>query len=91
MLIKSTLLNLTTYMFSCGLAPVMVVEEIEKIIRLFLWGTSEGKRKIHLVSFEGFAYHWSLEDWALKGFGKMFPSFVNGFGDLRKIIYGFVF
>lgn len=53
MLINSTLLNLPVYMFSCRLAPVTVVDEMEKIIRLFLWGTSEGKRKLHLVSFEG--------------------------------------
>lgn len=53
MLIMATLQNLPVYMLSSKIAPVKVVEEIEKMIRLFLWGTREGKRKIHLVSFEG--------------------------------------
>lgn len=35
------------------LAPVTVVEEVENIIRCFLWGTSKGERKMHLVSFKG--------------------------------------
>lgn len=52
-LIKSTLLCLPVYMFSCRLAPVSIIDAIEKIVRLFLWGTSDGKRKMHLVAFEG--------------------------------------
>lgn len=52
-LIMSTLQNISVYMFTCRLAPVSVIDEIEKIVRLFLWGTSDGKRKMHLVSFEG--------------------------------------
>lgn len=52
-LIMATLQNLPVYMLSSRIAPVKVVEEIEKMIRLFLWGTREGKRKMHLVSFEG--------------------------------------
>lgn len=52
-LISSTLLNLPVYMFSSRLVPVTVVEELEKIVRRFFWGSKEGKRKIHLVSYEG--------------------------------------
>lgn len=40
-------------MFSSRLVPVTVAEELEKIVRLFLWGSKDGIRKIHLVSFEG--------------------------------------
>lgn len=50
-LILSKLQNLLVFMLSSRLAPVSIVEELEKIIRLFLWCTKEGK-KIHLVSFE---------------------------------------
>lgn len=30
-----------------------VIEELERIIRKFFWGTKEGKSKVHLVSYEG--------------------------------------
>lgn len=39
-LIKSTLQNLSVYLLSCRIVPVTVVEEIEKIMRKFLWGHS---------------------------------------------------
>lgn len=45
--------KLPVFMFSSRLAPVSIMEEIEKIVRLFLWGTRDGVRKIHLLSFEG--------------------------------------
>lgn len=50
-LIKSMLQNLPVYALSCCLIPVLVLEEIEKTIRRFLWGKTDGKMKPHLVSF----------------------------------------
>lgn len=54
MLIIATLQNLPVYMLSSRLGLVKVVEEIEKMIRLFLWGTIEGKK--HLVYYEGVCF-----------------------------------
>lgn len=53
MLIKSTVQNLSVYLLSCRLVPVKVIDEIGKLIKRFQWGAKDGKKKNHLVSFEG--------------------------------------
>lgn len=58
-LILCTLQNLPMFVLSLRLAPVTMVDELEKIIRLFLWGMKEGKCIIYLVAFEGIFF--SLE------------------------------
>ncbi|CAL5382198.1 unnamed protein product [Camellia sinensis] len=51
-LIKSVLDSLPGYYFSIFKLPKGVAREIEKIKATFLWGSSELKRKIHLVSLK---------------------------------------
>lgn len=51
-LVKAVLGNLPTYFMSLFRAPKRVVESLEKIRRRFLWGGSEGNRKINWVSWE---------------------------------------
>ncbi|CAM8953600.1 unnamed protein product [Rhodiola kirilowii] len=48
-LIKSALCNLPLYYASMYKMPVAVANELEKIQRRFLWGSSDLKRKIHYV------------------------------------------
>lgn len=64
--IKSTLQNLPVYLLSCRFVPVCIVEEIEKLIPRFLWGTTEGKDKFHLVAFEGICLPFDLGGLGLK-------------------------
>ncbi|KAL9666964.1 hypothetical protein QQ045_001308 [Rhodiola kirilowii] len=50
-LIKSALSNLPLYYASMYKMPIAVVEEMEKIQRRFLWGSSDVRRKIHYVKW----------------------------------------
>lgn len=51
-LVKSTLSNLPIYYMSLFKIPVAVANKIERIQRQFLWGDSEGKKKLHLVKWD---------------------------------------
>ncbi|PSR84913.1 Endonuclease [Actinidia chinensis var. chinensis] len=51
-LIKSTLSNLAIFFMSLFKMPMTVAQELEKIQRQFLWGDSEGKKKLHFLSWE---------------------------------------
>lgn len=51
-LIKSVLANLPIYLLSSRLIPSIVVHEIEKLIRQFLWGSTDGVKKFHFVVWE---------------------------------------
>ena len=51
-LIKSTLSNLPTYFLSLFPIPANVANQIEKILRNFLWGNSEEEVKFHLVKWD---------------------------------------
>lgn len=62
-LIKSTLQNLPVYLLSCRIVPITVVEEIEKIIKRFLWGTGDGKKKFISYLLKEFVYPLSLGVW----------------------------
>lgn len=44
----------------------MVINELEKIIQRFLWGTTDGVDKIHLVAFEGVCLPYELGGLGLK-------------------------
>lgn len=50
-LIKSTLESILVYMCSLMVIPSSIVQEIEKIVQNFLWGTTLDKRKFGLVSW----------------------------------------
>ncbi|XP_019427208.1 PREDICTED: uncharacterized protein LOC109335529 [Lupinus angustifolius] len=54
-LIKSVLNSLSIYFFSFFKAPVVVILELEKIQRSFLWGRGEDRRGVHWMS-------WSKSD-----------------------------
>lgn len=49
-LIKSVFANLPIYVLSLFQAPKTVSNQIEKIMKDFLWGSSREKKKIHWVS-----------------------------------------
>ncbi|KAF5798708.1 hypothetical protein HanRHA438_Chr07g0306431 [Helianthus annuus] len=51
-LIKSVLSNLPIYYLSLYKAPVEIVEQIERLMRSFLWGGSNGVNKMHWVSWD---------------------------------------
>nr|KAJ0196777.1 hypothetical protein LSAT_V11C700381330 [Lactuca sativa] len=51
-LVKFVLGNLPTYYLSLFKALSGILEEMEKIRRIFLWGGCEDKRKIHWVSWD---------------------------------------
>lgn len=51
-LLISTLSSLPVYMLSAVLLPSTVAKEMEKIMGRFLWGTTEGKKKYHLLSWD---------------------------------------
>lgn len=48
-LIKSTLATFPIFMLSLLVLPASVEEELESIMREFLWGSSTGKKKYHLL------------------------------------------
>lgn len=51
-LIKSVLEALPIYYFSLYRAPNQVIQSLEKMMRSFLWGGDENKRKINWLSWE---------------------------------------
>ncbi|KAJ0582905.1 putative RNA-directed DNA polymerase [Helianthus annuus] len=51
-LIRSVLESLPTYFFSLYRAPVKVVQDLESIIRKFLWGGSSEVNKVHWVAWD---------------------------------------
>lgn len=80
-LIKSVLHNLPVYLLSCRLVPVTVLYEIEKIIRIFLEGSTCSEKKLHLVSFEGLCLPFDLGSLGLKRLREVnLFFFLNGFG-----------
>ena len=36
----------------CAYLPINICNKIDMIVRKFLWGTSEEKRKMHLVNWD---------------------------------------
>lgn len=52
MLIKSSLASLPIHLLSLFTVPVSIVEKMEEIMRNFLWGTTNEKKRYHLLSWE---------------------------------------
>lgn len=51
-MIKSNMSNMPIYYMSMFKMPAAAANRLEKIQRRFLWGDSEGRRKIHLLSWD---------------------------------------
>ncbi|KAL2924062.1 hypothetical protein RDABS01_015553, partial [Bienertia sinuspersici] len=51
-LISSTLSAIPIYSMQCLALPVSCLDRIEKIMRDFFWGSSDAKRRLHLVGWE---------------------------------------
>lgn len=52
MLLKSTLASFPVIMLSIFVIPYSIADEIERIIRNFLWGSTVKQRKFHLLAWE---------------------------------------
>ena len=51
MLIKATVTSIPEYIMQCHKLPVKVCEEVNKLVRDFLWGSTVDKKKMHLVGW----------------------------------------
>ncbi|KAJ1443560.1 ribonuclease H [Sesbania bispinosa] len=51
-LAQSCIYSITSYILQGVVIPVSTCDEIEKICRDFIWGSSQGQRKCHLISWE---------------------------------------
>lgn len=51
-MLRSVLESVTTYYLSLFQAPKLVVNQLERVMRDFLWSSSREKRKIHWVSLK---------------------------------------
>ena len=51
-LIKSAAAPMTEYYMQCQALPIKVCDQVDKLIRDFLWGSTEEKRRIHLVCWD---------------------------------------
>lgn len=50
-LIKAAVTSIPEYIMQCNKLPVKVCEEVNKLVRDFLWGSTTDKKKIHLVGW----------------------------------------
>ena len=50
-LIKAVMTSIPEYIMQCHKLPVKVCEEVNKLVRDFLWGSTVDKKKIHLVGW----------------------------------------
>ena len=51
-LVKSSATLVAEYYMQCQSLPIKVCNQIDKLIRDFLWGSTEEKRRLHLVRWE---------------------------------------
>ena len=51
-LVKSSATLVAEYYMQCQSLPIKVCNQIDKLIRNFLWGSTEEKRRLHLVRWE---------------------------------------
>lgn len=56
-LIKSTLLSISTYCMSLFHAPISVIGKLERFLRTFLWDSTNGLSKLHLLDRQ-FPINW---------------------------------
>ena len=50
-LVKAAASPIADYYMQCHALPIKVCNAVDKLIRNFLWGSSDEKRKIHLVNW----------------------------------------
>lgn len=63
---KSVLRGIHNYWTSAMILPKEVIKEVEKIIANFLWGSREGERKSHNVSWDQCCMPLEKEVWESK-------------------------
>ena len=51
MLIKTAVTAIPEYTMQCHKLPAKVCEEVNKLVRNFLWGSTMDKKKMHLVGW----------------------------------------
>jgi hypothetical protein len=59
-LIKSVVTPIPKYVMQCMSVPIKVCNSIDRLCRDFLWGSTEEKRKLHLVSWQKVTVHKNL-------------------------------
>ncbi|KAL9674589.1 hypothetical protein QQ045_030861 [Rhodiola kirilowii] len=90
-LIKSALCNLPLYYASMYKIPLSVAQEMEKIQRRFLWGSSELRRKIHYVKWSRITKPGRMEGWGSKAWWTRTWSFWPSGGGSSSpvmVVYG---
>lgn len=51
-LAKSTISTMSNYSMQTAKLPKLVCDEVDKKVRKFIWGGSDDKRGVHLISWE---------------------------------------
>ncbi|XP_050273143.1 uncharacterized protein LOC126716155 [Quercus robur] len=51
-LVKATAAPVAEYYMQCQSLPAKVCDQVDKLIRYFLWGSTEEKRRLHLVGWD---------------------------------------
>ena len=50
MLAKITVTSIAKYYMQCHDLPIKVCDGIDKVVRDFMWGSTEGKKRMHMVN-----------------------------------------
>ncbi|KAA3464882.1 LINE-1 reverse transcriptase isogeny [Gossypium australe] len=85
-LAKSVLLSIPNYFIQSMLIPKGVCAEIEKMVRRFIWGGSEGQSKLSLVAWDSICQPSSRGGLGIRQLGDQNTSFLMkiGFGLVLK-------
>ncbi|KAA3476669.1 LINE-1 reverse transcriptase isogeny [Gossypium australe] len=85
-LAKSVLLSIPNYFMQSMLIPKGVCAEIEKMVRHFIWGGSEGQSKLSLVAWDSICQPRSREGLGIRQLNDQNTSFLMkiGFGLVSK-------
>lgn len=51
-LTQATLSTIPNYVMQCNALPAKVTQTVDRLCRNFIWGTTESKKKFHLVSWK---------------------------------------
>ena len=82
MLIKAAVIAIPEYTMQCYRIPVRICDEVDKLVRDFLWGSTMERKKMHMV---GWSHVTMPQD--LRGLG-IFQMKAQNFALLAKLCWG---